>query len=163
MQPPFALVVCISSTALFDCSESHGIWKRYGLEAYKNHQRSHIKIPLQPGVGFPLVQSLLELNKVANEPLVDVVLVSRNDAESGQRVIESINYYKLSIKRMSFTAGIDVSKYLSAWKCDLFLSTEEIEVRRVLAGVNSSPFEGIAAGLVYHMIPDQVPVQPTFQ
>ena len=163
MQPPFALVVCISSTALFDCSESHGIWKHDGLEAYKKHQRNRIKVPLKPGVGFPLVQSLLELNKVANAPLIDVVLVSRNDAESGQRVIESINYHKLSITRMSFTCGVDVIKYLPAWKCDLFLSTEEREVRGVLAGLNRVSFEGIAAGLVYHMIPDPVPVQPTFE
>jgi 5'-nucleotidase len=161
MQPPFALVVCISSTALFDCSKSHGIWKRDGLAAYKKHQRSHIKVPLQPGVGFPLVQSLLKLNKAANKSLINVVLVSRNDAESGQRVIESINFHKLSVTRMSFTCGTDVTRYLSAWKCDLFLSTEERQVRRVLAGLNKAQFEGIAAGLVYHITPELVPVQPT--
>jgi 5'-nucleotidase len=161
MESSFKLVICISSTALFDCSESHEIWKRDGLEAYKRYQCEHADIPLKPGVGFSLVQSLLELNKVTDRPVVDIVLVSRNDVDSGQRIIDSITYYKLLINQMSFTGGTNVTKYLRAWKCDLFLSTEENQVKEVLAGVNSDPCEGIAAGLVYNMIPEPLPVQPT--
>ncbi len=160
MEPSFELVVCIASTALFDCSESHEIWIRDGLEAYKKHQREHINAALKPSVGFPQVQSLLELNKVVDKPLIDVVLVSRNTAESGQRIIQSISDHQLPITRMSFTCGTDVTQYLPAWKCDLFLSTEEEQVRKVLAGATPNSFEGIAAGLVYYTIPETVPVQP---
>jgi 5'-nucleotidase len=159
MQPSFELVVCIASTALFDCSESHEIWQRDGIEAYKRHQCENINVAVKPGVGFPLVQSLLELNKVVNKPLIDVVLVSRNDAESAQRIIQSINYHQLSITRMSFTCGMDVTKYLPAWKCDLFLSTGKKQVENVLAGATPDLFKGIAAGLVYHTIPETIPVQ----
>ncbi|CAF3922158.1 unnamed protein product [Adineta steineri] len=160
MDPSSKLVVCISSTALFDCNESHTIWKRDGLEAYKKHQREHADIPLKPGVGFPLVRSLLELNKVVDKPVVDIVLVSRNDTEFGKRITESINNYNLAIKQMSFTCGMDVTNYLPAWKCDLFLSTEEEQVRKVLSGITSDPFEGIAAGLIYNLTPELLPVQP---
>ncbi|CAF1333626.1 unnamed protein product [Adineta steineri] len=160
MESSSKLVMCISSTALFDCNESHTIWKRDGLEAYIKHQREHIGIPLKPGVGFPLVRSLLELNKVVDQPVVEIVLVSRNDTESGQRIRESINNYKLAIKKMAFTGGTDVTNYLPAWKCDLFLSTEEEQVRKVLSGITSDPFEGIAAGLIYNLTPELLPVQP---
>jgi hypothetical protein len=61
---------------------------------------------------------------------------------------------------MSFTCGTDVTQYLPAWKCDLFLSTEEEQVRKVLAGATPNSFEGVAAGLVYYTIPETVPVQP---
>lgn len=151
MPPSFDLVVCITSTALFDCSESHEIWKREGLEAYQTYQRERLTIPLKPGVGFSLVQSLLSLNEIVDKPLIDVVLVSRNDTESGERIRFSILHYKLGIMRMSFTAGTDVTKYLSAWKCDLFLSTEEEQVRTVLSANSSRAFEGIAAGLLYNI------------
>ncbi|UJR12271.1 hypothetical protein I4U23_016448 [Adineta vaga] len=160
MQSSFELVICIASTALFDCTKSHQIWKSDGLEAFKQYQRENVNKPLKPGVGFPLVQSLLQLNKVLEKPIIDIVLVSRNDAESGQRIINSIHYYKLSIDRMSFTCGEEVTKYLSSWKCDLFLTTEEEQVRRALAGGSSHLCQGIAAGLVYHIIPESVPVQP---
>ncbi|CAF3162857.1 unnamed protein product [Rotaria socialis] len=148
MSTPFELVVCITSTALFDCNESHKIWEREGLEAYQEHQHARVIIPMKPGVGFPLVQSLLELNKIAGKHLVEVILVSRNDGDSGERVRHSITHYKLPITRMSFTAGTDVTKYLPAWKCDLFLSTEEDQVRTVLTSTNGNIFEGIAAALV---------------
>lgn len=152
MLPSFELVVCITSTALFDCSESHEIWKREGVEKYKAHQRDRAGIPLKPGVGFRLVKSLLALNEAAGKHLVEVVLVSRNNSEAGERVRFSINYYKLRITRMAFTCGTDVTFYLPAWKCDLFLSTDEEQVRTVLSGSNI--FDGIAAGLVSDMVPE---------
>lgn len=154
MEPNFELVVCITSTALFDCSESHEMWKHEGLESYKAHQRAHVKVPLKPGVGFPLVRSLLELNVAAGKDLVEVVLVSRNDGEAGERVRYSINDYKLRITRMSFTCGTDVTRYLPAWKCDLFLSTEEDQVRNVLSG--SHMFDGIAAALVCNIVSESI-------
>ncbi|CAF2062610.1 unnamed protein product [Rotaria magnacalcarata] len=144
----FKLVVCITSTALFDCSTSHEIWLNKGLEAYQEYQQANIEEPLEPGVGFPLVRSLLALNEATGKQLIDVVLVSRNDGESGERVRNSITHHKLPILRMSFTGGTDVTRYLSAWKCDLFLSTEENQVRTVLSTTGSDAFKGIAAGLV---------------
>jgi hypothetical protein len=61
---------------------------------------------------------------------------------------------------MSFTSSTDVTKYLPAWKCDLFLSTKEEQVRKVLDGATLGIFEGIAARLIYNVVPEPVPVQP---
>ena len=142
------LVVCIASTALFDCSESHQIWLKEGVESYKKYQHTHVTVPLKPGVGFRLVQSLLSLNHSAGKNFVDVILVSRNDSEAGKRVRNSINHYNLDISRMSFTNGTDVTKYLQAWECDLFLTTEEAQVRTVLSANATITSKKIAAGLV---------------
>lgn len=154
MAHKFELVICITSTALFNCSESHQIWQQDGLNAYKAHQSVRINQYLQPGVGFHLVQSLLELNKISGQNLVDVVLVSRNDSASGERVRNSIENYNLPITRMSFTSGEDVTTYLSAWKCDLFLSTDENQVRQVLSATGM--FQGIAAALVCSIVPESM-------
>ena len=53
---------------------------------------------------------------------------------------------------MSFTGGTDVTKYLTAWKCDLFLTADEDQVRTVLSGTNSDVFRGIAAALVCNIV-----------
>jgi 5'-nucleotidase len=156
MSSSFELVVCITSTALFDCSESHNIWVQKGLKAYQKHQRKQASIPLKPGVAFPLVQSLLELNKVTGKQLVEVVLVSRNDSISGERVRNSITHHKLLITRMSFTGGTDVTRYLVAWNCNLFLTTEEAQVRTVLSGTAPTSFKGIAAALVYNIMTEAI-------
>lgn len=156
----FDLVVCITSTALFDCSESHNIWKREGLQAYKVHQREHVNVPLPPGVGFQLVKALMKLNECGvGKQLVDVILVSRNDSESGERVRNSLRHYNLGITRMSFTSGVDVTKYLPAYGCDLFLSTENEQVGRVLSQMNSTKFKGIAAGLVCNVAIETTSIQ----
>jgi 5'-nucleotidase len=145
----FDLVVCITSTALFDCSESHNIWLKEGVEAYKAHQHERVNVPLPPGVGFRLVQSLMKLNQCGSgKQLVDVILVSRNDSESGERVRNSLKHYKLGVTRMSFTGGVDVTQYLPAYGCDLFLTTEGEQVDKVLSQAGSPAFKGIAAGLV---------------
>jgi len=145
----FDLVVCITSTALFDCSESHKIWQTEGLDAYKAHQRERIDAPLQPGVGFRLVHSLMQLNQCSpNRQLVDVVLMSRNDSGSGERIRNSLKHHKLGITRMSFTSGSDVTNYLVAFGCDLFLTTEPEQVHKILSTQTCDSFKGIAAGLV---------------
>jgi 5'-nucleotidase len=162
MPVSYELVVCISSTALFDCHESDNIWIEEGLEAYKKHQHDHVTEPLKPGVGFRLVESLLNLNKNTGKELVDVILVSRNDSEAGKRVRNSINHYNLGITRMSFTNGTDVTTYLQAWGCDLFLSTEEKQVRTVLSpNAPNAPnaLKGIAAGLVCNIIAETTVLQ----
>jgi 5'-nucleotidase len=159
MPPRFELVVCVTSSALFDCSESPEVWKQGGPEAYKEHQRSFVTVPLKPGVGFPLVRSLLALNEAAGTELVEVVLVSRKDGVSGERVRQSINHYNLRITRMSFTDGTDVTRYLPAWGCDLFLSADEDQVRRVLSDTVSEDFAGIAAGFVYSIAADATFIQ----
>ena len=53
------LVVAISSRALFNLDESHGIYERDGVNAYTQHQITHEDEPLEPGVAFPLVKKLL--------------------------------------------------------------------------------------------------------
>ena len=54
MQTDFELVVCITSSALFDCTESRAIWKHDGFEAYKEYQRANLTVPLQPVLVFRL-------------------------------------------------------------------------------------------------------------
>jgi 5'-nucleotidase len=159
----FDLVVCITSTALFNCSESHKIWENEGLEAYKAHQRERVNVPYPPGVGFRLVQALMKLNQCgAGKQLVDVILMSRNDSESGERVRNSLRHYNLGITRMSFSSGTDVTMYLPAYGCDLFLTTEHEQVDKILSQTGSTKFKGIAAGLVCNVTAEttSVPSNP---
>jgi 5'-nucleotidase len=157
MEPSLPLVICITSTALFDCDESHRIWLQQGLPAYKAHQAEREHVPLAPGVGFSLVQDLLRLNSFVDPttPLVEVVITSRNDTESGRRLSHSIEHHRLAISRSCYIGGTGVARYLDAWRCDLFLSTSEDDVREALETKTAS-YEGIAAGLVKSFVSEQV-------
>jgi len=128
------LVIAISSRVLFDLSESDRVFREEGLEAYSQHQIDHEDEVLAPGEAFPLVQKLLRINeKLGGEPRVEVILLSRNSADTGLRVFNSIEHYKLSITRAAFCGGESPYRYVTPFGCHLFLSTHAEDVRNALA------------------------------
>ncbi len=127
------LVIAISSTALFDMRESHDIYETQGVAAYANYQREHEEDILEPGEAFPLVTKLLRINeKLGGEPRVEVILLSRNSADTGLRVFNSIAHHGLNITRAAFSGGKSPYRYVSAFACHLFLSTHAQDVRSAL-------------------------------
>ncbi len=104
------LTVGISSRALFDLSESHALFEREGLDAYRAWQIEHEDEVLSPGVAFPLTRKLLALNQYEPAvPRVEVILLSRNSGDTGLRIFNSIQHYQLGITRAAFTSGAPTS------------------------------------------------------
>ncbi len=127
------LVIAISSTALFDMRESHDIYEKQGIEAYADYQRQHEDDILDPGEAFPLASKLLRINeKLGGEPRVEIILLSRNSADTGLRVFNSIEHHGLKITRAAFSGGDSPYRYVSAFACHLFLSTNAADVRNAL-------------------------------
>ena len=132
------LIVAISSRTLFDLEEGHGLFEREGLEAYADYQREHENDVLAPGIAFPLVRKLLRLNEGAppEAPRVEVILISRNSADTGLRIFNSIAHHGLSIRRAAFSNGAPPYPYIRPFGADLFLSAHGEDVRAALqAGV----------------------------
>ena len=50
------LVVAVSSSALFDLTESDRVYNECGLEEYRRYQEKNIDNPLDKGVAFPFVK-----------------------------------------------------------------------------------------------------------
>ena len=137
------LVIGVSSRALFDLSLENEIYEREGLEAYCRYQLEHENDVLKPGTGFALIEAILNINQI--EPgtrRTEVVIVSRNSADTSLRISNSIDAHNLDITRAAFTGGEPVAKYLNAFEVDLFLSATEEDVQ---AAVQSN----VAAGLIY--------------
>jgi len=122
------LVVAISSRALFDLDESHQIYKEHGVEAYAKHQEENENVILEPGVGFSLVKKLLTLN--SEKTPIDVILLSRNSADTGLRIFNSIEHYGLNISRAAFTRGESTHSLVGAFEADLFLSSNYQDVQK---------------------------------
>ena len=127
------LVVATSSSALFNLSESDQVFKEEGLDSYQKYQIDHEDTPLEPGDAFPLVKKLLALNELSPDcPRVEVILLSRNSADTGLRVFNSIEHWKLPITRAAFCGGESPYRYISAFGTHLFLSTKPTDVRNAL-------------------------------
>jgi len=127
------LVIGISSRALFDLNESHALFEAQGLEAFSEYQVEREQVFLKPGVAFPLVKKLLALNEdEVDHPGVEVILLSRNSADTGLRIFNTIEHHGLKIERAAFTNGESPYKYMQAFDADLLLSTNANDVRKAL-------------------------------
>ncbi|MEM1145218.1 MAG: 5'-nucleotidase [Pseudomonadota bacterium] len=127
------LVIAISSRALFDLGASHQVFEEEGLAAYSKYQIAREDEPLEPGEAFPLVQKMLRINeRLGEEQGVEVVLLSRNSADTGLRVFNSIQHFDLNISRAAFCGGENPWRYINAFGTQLFLSSDAEDVRYAL-------------------------------
>lgn len=151
--PPQPLVVATTARALFDLEDSHGLFEAEGIDAYAEYQRAREDDVLAPGIAFPLVRKLLALNRDAPKDalgfegkLVEVILLSRNSADTGLRIFNSIQHHGLDIRRATFTSGAPVWPYIRPFGAHLFLSANPESVRRALEA-------GVAAATILPAVP----------
>ena len=127
------LVIATSSSALFDLSESHLLFREEGLDAYRQYQIDNEDTPLEPGEAYPLVKKLLAINEmITGNGGVEVILLSRNSADTGLRVFNAIEHWGLPITRAAFSGGKSPYRYVEAFGAHLFLSTNPEDVRNAL-------------------------------
>lgn len=128
------LVIGIASSALFDLAECDAVFVKEGEDAYRRHQEEHLDDPLRPGVAFPFIQRLLSLNDLTSpdDPLVEVIVLSHNDPDTGLRVMRSIARHGLGITRAIFMQGRSPYHFMPALNMSLFLSANEDDVRKAV-------------------------------
>jgi 5'-nucleotidase len=123
------LVVGVASSALFDLSESDAYFRKYGEAKYGIYQDERVDDTLQPGVAFPFIQRLLNLNDLRpGDPLVEVIILSHNDPMTGLRVKRSVRAHGLDITRSVFTQGQSPHAYIEAFEMSLFLTGNRDDV-----------------------------------
>ena len=125
------LVIAISSRALFDLETSHKVYVEQGIDAYCQYQIDHENEALQPGVAFSMVKKFLALNQ-GDRQFIEIVLISRNTADTGLRIFNSIEHYGLNISRAAFTGGESPYQYIKPFEANLFLSADPVDVRQAL-------------------------------
>jgi 5'-nucleotidase len=99
------LVIAVASSALFNLTESDRIFREQGTEAYRAFQRANQHVVLKPGVAFPFIRRLLSLNDYDGEQPLKVILLSRNDPDTGLRVFKSIEAHGLNITQGASLRG----------------------------------------------------------
>ena len=126
-------VIAVSSSALFDLTESDSVFRQQGIDKYREYQEKKVDVPFEKGVAFPFIKRLLSLNdSFPDEQPVEVVLMSKNSPETGTRVFRSIKHYNLNISRACFTNGKANFQYLPAFNASLFLSANLDDVKAAL-------------------------------
>ncbi|MGZ4974188.1 MAG: 5'-nucleotidase [Limisphaerales bacterium] len=130
------LVIGVASSAMFDLSDSDKVFRSKGEEEYRKYQEENLGNPLEKGIAFSFVRRLLSLNDLCNDPigdpLIEVVLLSRNDPDTGLRVMKSIEHHQLGITRAIFMQGKSPYEYIPALNISLFLSGNKVDVSEAI-------------------------------
>ncbi|MDX9827376.1 MAG: 5'-nucleotidase [Spirochaetia bacterium] len=137
------IVIAVSSSALFDLSESDEVFRTRGEDAYREWMSLHSGEVLKPGNAFWFIKRFLSLNRgfVPGQGPAEAVLLSRNDPEAGIRIFKSIRHYDLDIIRAAFLDGRSPYPYIEAFGAALFLSTNTEDVKSAIDA-------GLPAGLI---------------
>ncbi|MCK5296994.1 MAG: 5'-nucleotidase [Alphaproteobacteria bacterium] len=136
------LVVGIASSALFNIDSADAVFKKYGEKEYRKYQRENLDVPFDKGVAFPFIQRLLSLNDLReNDPVAEVILLSKNDPDTGLRVFRSIEHYGLNISRAAFLQGKSPYPFIKPFHISLFLTANKKDATKAIE-------EGHPAGLV---------------
>uniref|UniRef100_A0A8C0FBK1 Cytosolic 5'-nucleotidase 1A n=1 Tax=Bubo bubo TaxID=30461 RepID=A0A8C0FBK1_BUBBB len=149
--PSEALVIAVTTRAIFNLEEEHKLYLDKGKEEYTRHQKSNQDKPLQPGTAFAFIQAAQYVNKKilesnpAEKDLFDILVLSNNSPESGVRIINSTKHYGKgdSIPRGAcFPTGRldeDSTQYLKSHGVKLFLSADRTDVCNALRRGTFSP------------------------
>ncbi|WP_459715410.1 5'-nucleotidase [Actinophytocola sp. KF-1] len=102
-----------------------------GRTRVRAYQEQHVDEPLPKGTAFTFIKRLLSLNDIAepHDPLIEVIVLSKNDPDTGLRVMRSIQHHRLPITRAIFTQGQSPYSYIPALNMSLFLSANGADVR----------------------------------
>ena len=127
------LKIAVGSRALFQLEKENELFEREGVRSYEIYQREHEKDLLLPGAGFRLIRALLKLNEAAPtfQP-VEVLIASRNSADTGSRVFRSLERYGMDVSRGMFTSGAPLAPYLKAFDIDLFLTANPADAQAAI-------------------------------
>ncbi|AIA75776.1 5'-nucleotidase [Halomonas campaniensis] len=128
------LVIGVASSAVFDLSESDAVFRSDGEEEYRKYQEKNLDVPLPKGIAYPFIKRLLALNDLdSTDPLVEVVLLSRNDPDTGLRVMKTIEHYGLGMTRAIFMQGRSPYEYIPALNIALFLSGHKPDIEAAIS------------------------------
>ncbi len=138
------LTVAISSRALFNLDDSHRVYEEEGFKAFRQYQCDNERVMLEPGAAFNLVKKFLLINekRKQKDPLVEVLLLSRNTPDTGLRIFNSIQHYGLNITRAVFSGGSSPYRYAKAFGAHLYLSLNPNDVRSAIQ-------DGMAAAVLF--------------
>uniref|UniRef100_A0A669R7B2 Cytosolic 5'-nucleotidase 1A n=1 Tax=Phasianus colchicus TaxID=9054 RepID=A0A669R7B2_PHACC len=146
--PSEALVIAVTTRAIFDLEEEHQLYLEKGKEEYARHQQANQDKPLPPGTAFAFIQAAQYVNKKilesnpAEKGLFDILVLSNNSPESGVRIINSAKHYGLEISKFCFVSDEDSTQYLKSHRVKLFLSADRTDVCNALR-------RGVSAALVF--------------
>lgn len=117
--------------------ESEIVYQKEGLPQYQKYESEHSSIPLNAGPVIDLLKKVsfyqkLEARKAEQDksykPILKTAVVTARNAPAHERMIKTLNYWKVDINEAFFLGGIDKSRILNVMKPHIYFDDQVVHL-----------------------------------
>ncbi len=122
--------IAFDGDAVLFSEESELIYKREGLEAFMEHEKSNASNPMEKGPFAKLlltIASIQEKFKDKKSP-IRTALVTARGAPTHERVIHTLNAWGVRIDEAFFLGGSEKYEILEAFGADIFFDDQDVHL-----------------------------------
>lgn len=121
--------IAFDGDAVLFAAESERIFKKHGIEAFTNHEKSHANDPLPRGPFANFLMTLSNLQsqfKTREESPIRTALVTSRKAPTHERAIKTLRDWNVRVDEAFFLGGVSKTDILSAFGAHIFFDDQEI-------------------------------------
>lgn len=136
--------------------ESEKVYKEKGMEQYRDYETNNAAIPLHSGPITDLLKKVslfqqMENRKIEKDPnykkILKTAIVTARNAPAHERMINTLNDWKIEVNEAFFLGGIDKSRILNIMKPHIFFDDQTIH----LQNLKNVPAVHIPFGIANHL------------
>jgi 5'-nucleotidase len=148
---PNEIRIAFDGDAVLFSDEAEQVFQDQGLEAFVNHERQKVAIPLPPGPFKPLLQALHQLQANGNpdqDMRIRTALVTARSAPAHERAIRTLMNWGIAVDEAMFLGGLSKHDFLKEFEPDFFFDDQTghcqaassvVPTGHVVSGIANAP------------------------
>lgn len=121
--------IAFDGDAVLFAAESERIYKKQGIQAFIEHEKSHANDPLPRGPFAHFLMTLSNLQrqfKTREESPIRTALVTSRSAPAHERALKTLRGWNVRVDEAFFLGGVSKKDILSAFGAHIFFDDQEI-------------------------------------
>lgn len=118
--------IAFDGDAVIFAEDSELIYKKQGLESFKNNENLQADIPMNEGPFAKFLKTIAKLQAMrGDDDLIRTALITARDAPSHKRVIKTLREWNVRIDEMFFLGGLPKQPFLKAFGAQIFFDDQK--------------------------------------
>ena len=118
--------IAFDGDAVIFAEDSELIYKKQGLESFKNNENLQADIPMNEGPFAKFLKTISKLQGLRrDDDLIRTALITARDAPSHKRVIRTLREWNVRIDEMFFLGGLPKEPFLKAFGAQIFFDDQK--------------------------------------
>lgn len=118
--------IAFDGDAVIFAEDSELIYKKQGLESFKNNENLQADIPMNEGPFAKFLKTISKLQSLRrDDDLIRTALITARDAPSHKRVIKTLREWNVRIDEMFFLGGLPKEPFLKAFGAQIFFDDQK--------------------------------------